>query len=170
MESKNTQCTRLFIEGLFDFFVQYILHIVGTFEEVVAVCSEERGFGKSTDFLSAQFLPFLTHKECKLRELNTQIFEFSQLLLDFGFLCIQCWEIRQIMHSLFADHIHRLAILIVFEDFFGRGKSTNLAFVTLGVFTRNRKPCRYIGIDTRISEAVVEVMGEVPGGREGHKD
>jgi hypothetical protein len=90
MESKNTQCTRLFIEGLFDFFVEDILHIIGTFYEIIAVCSEERGFGKSTDFLSAQFLPFLAHKECEFRELNTQIFEFSQLLLDFGVLRIEC--------------------------------------------------------------------------------
>lgn len=42
VESKYSEGTRLFIEGLFDFFVEYILNIISGFEEVVAVCSEKR--------------------------------------------------------------------------------------------------------------------------------
>jgi hypothetical protein len=69
------------------------------------------------------------------------------------------------MHRLFTNHINRLTILIVFEDFFGCGECTDFSFIPLSVGLRDRKPCRYIGIDTCISEAVVKVMGEVPGGR-----
>jgi hypothetical protein len=68
------------------------------------------------------------------------------------------------MHGFLANHIHRLTIFVVFKYFFSGTELFDFSAIFLRILPSNRKPGGDISVNTRISQAVVEIVWKVPGG------